>query len=143
MNKENSNSKKWIKEAEQKALNEAKYWNDFLVFLDSIQYKVSALVDDDYGNYEGSPKSKFNKAFHDLRHAAYSQQQVVLARCFALVGVGGQEAEDYSKERAKKVFSDDYSVMQWLETNHRLPSSWRTKDEEEFRQELKESLEGE
>lgn len=88
-----------------------------------------------------SPRStQAQKAFQELIQAAWKEQQFALARCFAFVGVGGKEATDFSKERAKALFGGKYSTIQFLEQWHQLPSSWSAAKEEMFEKELKENL---
>lgn len=128
-------TKSYIKKAEQNVINQAKFWHEFLEFVSSMESGINNATD------RWSPGcEKFAQAFDLLRQAAYAEQQHALARCFALVGVGGKAAEQFSKERARKIFGADRSVVSWLDSWHRLPSSWRAEDEEGLRAELKERL---
>ena len=125
----------YIKEAEQNVLNQAKFWTEFAEFVQSMQYGIHNATD------RYSPgREKFDQAFDLLRRAAYEEKQFALARCFALVGVGGEEAEKFSREHAKRIFGDNYAVIHWLDQWNRLPSAWRADDEEALRTELKGSL---
>ena len=125
-------TKSYIKEAEQNVINQAKFWHEFLEFVRSMELGINNATD------RWSPgREKFAQAFDLLRQAAYTEQQHAMARCFALVGVGGEAAEQFAKERARKIFSADRSVVSWLDSWNRLPSSWMSEDEEGLRTELK------
>lgn len=128
-------TKSYIKEAEQNVINNAKFWTEFIEMIDSMQSGVSDISDHWQDN------KKFNEGFRMLRHAAYDRQQEAFARCFAFVGVGGKEAEEFSKERAKKLFGGDYSVVQYLDSFICIPSSWHTEAPDALRQELKQAIE--
>ena len=126
---------RYIKEAEQNVINQAKFWHEFLEFVRSIESGINNATD------RWSPgREKFAQAFDMMRQAAYMEQQHALARCFALVGVGSKAAENFSKEQARRIFGDNRSVIEWLDTWNRLPSGWMTADEEGFRAELKDAL---
>lgn len=124
----------YIKEAEQNALNQAKFWTEFAEMVQSMQCGIHNATD------RYSPgREKFDQAFDLLRHAAYEEKQHALARCFALVGVGGEEAEKFSREHAKRVFGGNYSTIQWLDPWCRIPSSWHAADEDGLKAELEEA----
>ena len=126
----------YIKEAEQNVLNQAKFWTEFAEFVQSMQYGIHNATD------RHSPgREKFDQAFDLLRRAAYEEKQFALARCFALVGVGGEEAEKFSREHAKRIFGGEQSVIEWLDGWNRVPSSWLASDEEALKSELKKSIE--
>lgn len=125
----------YIKQAERNVIQQAKFWTDFQEFLDSMQYSLRESLDSKYDAEE------FSRGIQMLRKASYKQQQFALARCFAISAVGGDEAKEYSKERARKLFGGEYSTMQWLDENFRCPSYWKTTDEEGFQEELKKALE--
>ena len=125
----------YIKEAEQNVLNQAKFWTEFAEVVRSMQYGIHNATD------RYSPgREKFDQAFDLLRRAAYEEKQHALARCFALVGVGGEEAEKFSREHAKRIFGGNYSTIKWLDPWCRIPSSWMLEDEARFENELKEAL---
>jgi hypothetical protein len=85
-------------------------------------------------------REKFDQAFDLLRRAAYEEKQHALARCFALVGVGGEEAEKFSREHARRIFGGKQSVIEWLDGWNRVPSAWLASDEEALKAEMKEAL---
>lgn len=129
----------YIKEAEQNALNLCKYYTDMIDLIDSMEYGMVSRTDE----YRDGPRQKLRDGFGLVRQALYEQQQRNLARCFLLVGVGGEEAEKYSRTEAKRAFGGKYSVTELLDEYFRLPSYWKTEDEENLKKELKESLGGE
>jgi hypothetical protein len=129
-------SKSYIKQAEQNVLNQAKFWSEaieaFASIGDGLQHKL---------DHYSPGKEDFQEGIRRLIQGAYKEQQHALARCFALVGVGGEEAQAYARQRAKEVFDAKYSTMEWLDTWGRLPGRWLTEDREGFRAELDEKLE--
>lgn len=131
-----SNKKKYIEEAEQNVINQAKFWTEFITFIDSMHYGINERLD----SYKA--REKFAEAFQALRIGAWEEQQFALARCLALVGVGGKEAEEFSKKQAQRVFGKGYSIIYWLDEWNNVPSSWRIADEEAFREELEVRLKG-
>lgn len=127
-------SKSYIKEAEKNVLNQAKFWTEFISFIEGMSYSIDNRLE------SRTAKDKFAEGLNKLREAALDEQQFALARCFALVGVGGKEAEEFSKERAKLLFGGEYSTMQWLDKWNRLPSSWMCTEREAFEKELQDKL---
>ena len=124
----------YIKQAERNVINQAKFWTDFQEFIENMRWNIRNSVDNKYDIKD------FDAGFELLRKAGYNQQQFALARCFAIQAVGGEEAKEYSKERAKKLFGGEYSTMQWLDENFSLPSYWQTSEEDKFNAELKQAL---
>lgn len=137
--KENKHS--YIKEAEKNALNMCKYYSDMITLIDDMEYGMVSRTD----NYrlDDSPRQKLRDGFSLIRQALYQDQQNNLARCFLLVGVGGKEAEAYSKKEAMRAFGGKYSVTELLDEYFRLPSSWKTEDEDGLKEEISEALKGE
>lgn len=125
----------YIKEAEQNVINNAKFWTQFIDMIDRLQAGVGDISD------RWQDCKKFNEGFSLIRLAAYDRQQEAFARCFAFVGVGGKQAEEFSKERAKVLFGGDYSVVQYLDEFIRIPSSWNTAAPDALKQELKQAVE--
>lgn len=129
------NKRSYIKEAEQNALNEAKYYTDMLEFMYGMSYNMLNRID----SYAPG-RADLADGFALIRKGLCAQQAEALSRCFAFVGVGGEEARKYSKETAKQVFDGRYSVSHLLDEHFRYPSCWRTEDEENLKAELKEAL---
>lgn len=124
-----------IKEAEQNVINQAKYYTDLIQVIDDLQRGVLETVE------RHSPgRDEIADGFNQIRQGVYKELQYALARCFCIVGVGGEEAEAYSREQAKRIFSGRYTTMEWLDQWHRVPSQWRTSVQEAFEAELKGAL---
>lgn len=128
-------TKKMLKQAEQNVINQAKFWTDFFDFIDSMQYSIADKIDE-----QGPDRGEFAEGFRLLRQAAYKQMQFALARNFYMVGVGGEAAEAYSRERAARMFGGRYTVINWLDEWCRLPRSWKSSDEAALRAELADAL---
>ena len=127
-------SKSYIKEAEKNVINQAKFWTEFISFIEGMSHRINNKLE------SRTARDKFADGLNKLREAAWDEQQFALARCFALVGVGGKEAEEFSKERAKLLFGGKYSTMQWLDKWNRLPSYWMSTEQEAFEKELQDKL---
>lgn len=129
------NKRSYIKEAEQNALNESKYYADMLEFINGVSCNML------YRTERHSPgRNDLEEGFALIRNGLYAQQAEALSRCFAFVGVGGEESCKYSKEVAKQVFGGRYSVSHLLDKHFRQPSCWSTEEEENLKAELKEAL---
>ena len=127
-------SKQYIKEAEQNAINQAKYCQDVLSVIDALQTFTSRYMDD-------RKARKACETLHEYRNYVYSEMNDRLARCFMFVGVGGKEAEEFSFEQFKEHFGEGrYAVMQFLDEGGQHPSCWNG-EEEEFKQEAKDVIE--
>lgn len=126
---------KYLKQAEQNVVNRAKVYNDFLEIIDAFSRFGNKVCND------RTSKDKFFQGLQLIRDAIYAEQSMALRECFYFVGVGGKEAESYSREMFKKVFGEDYSIMQFLDQWGNIPSSYKISTEEEFRFECKKKIE--
>lgn len=125
---------KMIKQAEENAINQAKYCQDVMQIIDALQNFTNRYMD--YGDRE-----KALTSLHEYRQAVYSELNERLARCFMFAGVGGKKAKEFSLEQFQNHFKDDtYCVMQFLEANGQHPSHWYSKDEEQFKKEAQEKI---
>lgn len=129
------NSKSLLKQAEQNAVNNAKFWLEFLDFVDAIRWKVDSITEH---AYQTPGKVLMLEGFAKLREGAYCEMQYSLSRCFAFVGVGGEEAAAFSRERAKKVFED--VSPEFLDANFRVPRQWMTSDMDQLQAECDKEL---
>lgn len=125
---------KLIKEATQHVLNRAKFFTDMMDVMDSMQHSVNNYANE----YVGAPDIR--EGFAKVRAGLYKELQKQLADAFIFSGVGGDEAEKYSREQARRVFGGNYAVMQFLSKSGQLPRSWACATEEAFRKELEEAL---
>ena len=119
----------YVRQAEKNVVARAKAYNDALEFVD-------ALVN--FGNRacrEHVGKPKFFEGLQMLRDAIRAEQSEAIRECFYLSGVGGKEAERYSKELFKEVFGGDCQIMSFLDKWGQLPSWYKTEDREAFQRE--------
>jgi hypothetical protein len=126
----------FIKQAEQNSINIAKTLADITTLLDAF----GSLGHNFFNDYDTAEKDDYFQGLKLMRKAIYSKFTQKISQCFAFVGVGGKEAEKFSKQYAKTMFGDDAQVMHLLDKYGMMPSSWKTADQEEFRKELKDKL---
>jgi hypothetical protein len=124
--------KSFLKQAEQNVINQAKAWADAMEFLNALQNFGNRACHDYIG------KEKFFAGLTLMRQAMYQEQSEAIRNCFSLVGVGGEEAAKYSRDRFKEVFSDKYQIMQFLDKWGHCPNSYKTADREAFEAECRE-----
>ncbi len=129
-----TNKKSLIKEAEQNVLNHAKFITDMIDVIDCMQYRIGDLASSKY-----SGRDEIAEGLHKVRTGLYRELQFTIAKCFAFVGVGGKEAEKYSREHAERVFGKG-EIMSLLDKHLRMPSSWLGKDADDFQSEIKQAL---
>lgn len=124
-------SKSFLKQAEQNVINQAKAWGEAMEFIDALS---------NFGNracHEYIGKGKFFEGLSMMRQAMYAEQSEAMRNCFNLVGVGGEEAATFSREKFKEIFSGKYCVMQFLDKWGHVPGSFKTEDKEAFIAECK------
>ena len=122
----------FIRQAEQNVLNHAQFMHDALRLLDNIGYQISSSLQ----RYPSS-REKFCKGFDMMRDAVAIELAYSMSDCLSIVGIGGEKALAYSRERAKEMFGDkNKAVLQWLDENHAMAVALDEKAENEFRQEL-------
>lgn len=124
-------SRSLLKQAEQNVINQAKSWADAMEFLDALTNFGNRACHD----YIGKPK--FFEGLSLMRQAMYQEQSEAIRNCFSLVGVGGEEAAAFSRERFKEVFGGKYQIMQFLDKWGHCPSSYATAEREAFEAECK------
>lgn len=130
-----------IKKAEKNILFAAKEAELTIKFIDALS---------NYGN-KAFPRHDTDMCIHFfeglqmMRNAVYTLYMHKIVDCFNLVGVGGRDVINYSKEKMKKIFDDKYNyhVMQFLDKYGNIKSHYSEEDEKDFRQEVKEALESE
>jgi len=91
-------------------------------------------------SHECAGRGDIMKGFQLVVDGLLKEQNYALAKCFAVVGIGGEEAEEFSKQQAREVFGGKYSTIQWVDAWHRIPSHWLISQEEELEAELKEAV---
>lgn len=128
-----------IKKAEQNSLNEARFWTDFVQFIDALQHNIIER-DDSRGSplYERGGMKKLKEGLALLRSGAYEEMHFAISRCFVFAGVGGEEAKQYSKELAQKLLKN--VPLSWLDEHFRIPSSWDPEAMEQITNEVNERM---
>ena len=126
--------KNFIQEAEQNLVNICKTFDDILLVFDALR----TFGDRYCHEYVG--KSEFFEGLKMMRKAIYHEQAEAIRNCFVFVGVGGETAAKYSKEKFKEIFCSKkrYSIMQFLDKFGQLPSWYSANDHKEFRKQGKE-----
>lgn len=123
-------SKALIKQAERNVINQAKAWSDAMQIIDALR---------NFGNmacHDHIAKETFSEGVDLIRRAMYAEQSEALRNCFAFVGVGGEEAEKFSREMFMKVFDGGYSIMQFLDRWGHIPRAYKIEDKEKFKEEI-------
>lgn len=129
-----NNSKSLLEEAEKNVVMQAKFFHELLTFVDSFTSATSRKM------VSQTNKEAFADGMIKARVAIYTEMQFAFARCFAFVGVGGDEANKLSKEYAKELFDGKYSNIQWLDKWYSIPNGWRSSDEAQFTKEIQEAI---
>ena len=130
-----STSKSLLEEAEKNVIMQAKFFHDLLTFMDSFLY---ATINKMHGNEKNA--NEFSDGITRAKAAVYAEMQFAMARCFALAGVGGKEANRLSKEYANELFGGKYSNIQWLEKWYNIPGTWSQADSEKLQNELNNAI---
>lgn len=130
------NDKSLIKKAEQNVLNHAMFIQDILTVVEQMTYNVGSFSSRNAYRKQDDIAEGLNL----LHQGLYKELMYTIGDAFALVGVGGEEAAKYSKERAKQVFGGKYEIVHLLDKHLRVPSHWLSEEVDQFDAELKEAL---
>lgn len=121
----------YVKQAEQNVLNICR----------ELELVIEALAA--FGNF-GSTVLKSHrgrdKFFEGLRLMESVLRQEYLEQilnCIVIIGVGGEEATKYAREKAKKYFGGNYHIMSFLDKWGHI-SFYKESDEKEFKKEIEE-----
>jgi hypothetical protein len=122
-------------EADQNVVNVARSLADMSEVLDSLGIFGGRF----FGYDEGG--KRYREALCVMRDEVYRKYCEAITRCFCIVGVGGEEAADYSREQFEKMFGTDRrAIMQFLDNNGRHPHNWSGIENDEFRQQMAEKI---
>jgi len=125
----------FIKEAEKNVIRTARSFEDLLKVLDAMN---------NFGNracHEFVGQKEFFDGLHQMRLAILKEYSHALSQCFIFVGVGGEDAAKYSREKFKEYFGEErMAIMHFLEDFGQRPSSWLRDDEKEFQKQAKDKI---
>lgn len=126
-----------LRQAERNVVNRAKVFDDIFLLLDALQNFGYKFCSEFYG------LPKFKEGMKLIREALKNEHYRAISDCFNFVGIGGEEAAEYSREQFKKYFNDTdrVMVMHFLDKYGRIPSSWEVEVEDRFRREASERIE--
>ena len=127
--------KDFVKAAEKNCVNIAKHMNDMFQVVSAMEAFGSRFLDE---RYEGED---FQKGTRLIRNALYVKYMRSICDCFLFVGVGGKEAEKYSKEQFAKLFgNEENAIMNLLDQYGNYPSWYDVDEEDEFRKQAKKKI---
>jgi hypothetical protein len=128
-----------VKKAEQNMVDVAREYQLMFDVLDALAV---------FGNnftHEWVGGKKFFEGLSLMRDGVFAEYTQASMNAMMFAGLSsGDEARKFAKERLDVLFSGKdgtkYAIMNFLEKNGRYPGSYMTKDEEDFRNEMKEEL---
>lgn len=133
-----SNQRNYLEEARQNVLNLAYDLDLTMKALDSFRsagYKYFDLM-----RQEDRDRNDFFAGLDMMRNALLNRYNQQMANCFALVGVANPEMLEFAKKKFEERFGGDYSIMEFLDKNGHLPSSWLSSEADEFKKEIAEEI---
>jgi hypothetical protein len=127
-----------IKEVERRVIETARFHDDVLKAIDAFA-NLGRIM-----RYDQTLYAEFHAAIAQLRSAVYKNQAFALKTCFELVGVGGEQAAQYSRDRMRELFVSNTtggkrSLLHFLESMNSIPTSWE-EDEKQLRKEFEDAL---
>ena len=128
-----------IKQAEKNLVNVCKAHDDIYELVDALTRFCDRYVEDWAG------RDDTTQGLYLLRCGLDKSLSANVRKLFTLVGVGGEEAAEYSREKFRKLFGNDekrYTVMHLLDQYARIPHSYKVDTEKEFRKQGKEVCDG-
>jgi len=133
-----SNQRNYLEEARQNVLNLA-------YDLDLTMKALDAFVSAGYKYFdpmrqEDRDRNEFFTGLSMMRNALFNRYNQQMANCFALVGVANPEMLEFAKKKFKERFGGDYSIIEFLDKNGHLPSSWLSSEKDEFKKRVAEEL---
>lgn len=131
--------KDYIKEAEKNCVNIAKHMADMFKVIDALTVFGNRF----FTARSGGTNGDFFKGLQLMQSALYARYTRALADCFTFVGVGGKDAEAYSKQQFVELFGDNtYAIMQFLDKSGNHPSWYTVADEKAFREQAAQKIVG-
>ena len=128
----------YIKKAEENCINIAKNMTDMLEVIRALEIFGGRFLD------QSSEELKnYGKGTRLIRDAIYAKYIKSINDCFLFAGVGGKKAEEFSREKFKKLFGKkEYAIMNLLDKYGKRPNWYKVNEEKEFRKQAIEKLEG-
>lgn len=124
-----------VKQAERNLINTAKTFEDVLQLMDALNHFGNAACH----QYVG--QEQFFEGLNKMRMALLNEYSHAMSQCFIFVGVGGEEAQEYSREKFMDYFGEDgITVMHFLERFGHMPNSWNINDEKEFKKQARSKI---
>jgi len=127
----------YIKKAERNLINICKEFDDFMHVLDALASFGNAYCHEYVG------KEGFFDGLRTMQNAIYREQATAIRRVFAFAGVGGEETQEYARQKFKETFNGEkrYVIMHFLDKYGQIPSSYRLEIDEKFREQARKRLE--
>ena len=128
-----------IKQAEKNLVNVCKAHDDIYELVDALARFCDRYVEDWAG------RDDTTQGLYLLRCGLDKSLSANVRKLFALVGVGGEEAIEYSREKFCNLFGDNkkrYTVMHLLHEYGTVPRSYKKEVDEEFRKQGKKVCDG-
>ena len=123
-------------EADQNVVNVAKSLSDMVEVIDALRNFGHSF----FNSYD-SDGDRYREALTVMRNEVYRKYCEAITKCFCLAGVGGEAANEYSREKFEERFGKDrIIIMDFLDEYGRIPSGWSTAEGEEFGRQMKEKI---
>jgi hypothetical protein len=124
-----------IEQAERNIVNVCRAHEDIYALVDALTAFGNKYVDDWAGGGD------FFKGIQLIRQALNQSLSANIRKLFSFAGVGGEAAQEYSREQFCQLFANDtdrYNVMHLLDQYARVPRSYNIEMDVEFRKQGKE-----
>jgi hypothetical protein len=128
-------NKDFIKESEKMVISRVKHLQKSMELLDELNWGFNSYIPERY-------RIEFSKYMTKARDVLYRSFSEGIINVMRLNGVGGKEAEKYSIEQMKELFSEEhrYNIMGLLAKDG-VSTSYFSEDDKEFRKQMKKRLE--
>lgn len=133
-------SKSMIKQCEENIINQAMLLDETLNYLDVLRNVSYKLFDTNFRQTDPD-YLKFSTGIQQAREAVYAKSCEKIRDCFMLVGVGGEKAAEFCRQKAEERFGNkQYEIMSFLDKHGHVPSRVSSEDIEKLRQEINAQL---
>lgn len=129
-------NKSLLKQAEQNIINTAREMNDMIKIIDAISHAGGRMF-----SQQNTINEDFVNGIGLLRKAFYEKYIKAISDAFMFVGVGGEKAAEYSREKFKEYFENDMQcIMVLLEKYGNVPHSYKSIDKENLYKEANKTI---